>query len=63
MGTADLAGTVTGAMSDTDVRQGADRPPSVGGPAFDLSAAKLLRPLVRPGTIRRSSLIERLARR
>jgi LuxR family maltose regulon positive regulatory protein len=31
-------------------------------PAFDLIAAKLLRPVVRPGTIRRSSLIERLAR-
>src|SRR6516165_10673536 len=50
------------AMSDTDVRQGGDRPPSAGRPAFDLVAAKLLRPLVRPGTIRRSSLIERLAR-
>jgi LuxR family maltose regulon positive regulatory protein len=49
-------------MSDTDVRQLADRPPSEGRPAFDLIAAKLLRPLVRPGTIRRSSLIERLAR-
>jgi LuxR family maltose regulon positive regulatory protein len=49
-------------MSDTDVRQLADRPPSVGRPEFDLIAAKLLRPLVRSGTIRRSSLIERLAR-
>ena len=49
-------------MSDTDVRQLADRPPSPGGPALDLIAAKLLRPLVRPGTVRRSSLIERLAR-
>ena len=44
------------------MQQRADRPPSVGRPAFDLSAAKLLRPLVRPGTIRRFSLIERLAR-
>ena len=33
-----------------------------GRPAFDLIAGKLLHPLVRPGTIRRSSLIERLAR-
>ena len=49
-------------MSDTDARQLADRRPSVGRPAFDLIAAKLLRPLVRPGTIRRSLLIERLAR-
>ncbi len=29
---------------------------------YDLVAAKLLRPLARPGTIRRSSLIERLAK-
>ena len=49
-------------MSDTDVHQLADQPPSVGRPAFHLTAAKLLRPLVRPGTIRRSSLVERLAR-
>ena len=34
----------------------------MGGPAFDLVAAKLLRPLLRPGTVRRSPLIERLAR-
>jgi LuxR family maltose regulon positive regulatory protein len=45
----------------SDVRQLADRPPDQGRSAFDLIAAKLLRPLVRPGTIRRSSLIERLA--
>jgi LuxR family transcriptional regulator, maltose regulon positive regulatory protein len=49
-------------MTDTDVRQRADRPARVGGAAYDLIAAKLLRPLVRPGTIRRSSLPERLAR-
>ena len=49
-------------MSVTNVRQWADRPPSVGRPAFELSVVKLLRPLVRPGTIRRSSLIERLTR-
>ncbi len=49
-------------MRDTDAHQLADRPPSIGRPAFDLTAAKLLRPLVRSGTIHRSSLIERLAR-
>ena len=49
-------------MSDIGVRQGADRPRHAGERVFDLSAAKLLRPLVRPGSIRRSSLIERLVR-
>jgi LuxR family maltose regulon positive regulatory protein len=48
-------------MTDTDVRQGADRPARVGGPAFDLIAAKLLRPLARPGSVRRSSPAGRLA--
>jgi LuxR family maltose regulon positive regulatory protein len=45
--------------SDTVERTG--RPPGAGGPVFDLTISKLLRPLVRPGTIRRSSLLERLA--
>jgi LuxR family transcriptional regulator, maltose regulon positive regulatory protein len=49
-------------MTDSDVRQRADRLLQTGGPAYDLVAAKLMRPLVRPGTVRRSSLIERLAR-
>jgi LuxR family maltose regulon positive regulatory protein len=49
-------------MTDTGVLQGADRPVQVGGAAFDLIAGKLMRPVVRPGTIRRSSLPERLAR-
>jgi hypothetical protein len=35
---------------------------SAGGPAFDLVVSKLRRPLVRPGTVRRRLLIERLAR-
>ena len=47
-------------MSDTGVQQWADRP-RVGRSAFELSVMKLVRPLVRPGTIRRFSLIERLA--
>ena len=49
-------------MNDIGVRQGADRPRHAGERVFDLSAAKLLRPLVRPGSIRRSSLVERLVR-
>jgi len=41
---------------------GAVRPAQwAGGPAFDLVVAKLRRPQPRPGTVRRSSLIERLA--
>jgi LuxR family transcriptional regulator, maltose regulon positive regulatory protein len=49
-------------MSVTDVRQSAERPPSVGRSTVDLIVAKLLRPLVRPSTIRRASLIDRLTR-
>ncbi len=47
-------------MSDSEVRQRADRSQSAGRPVFDLVAAKLRRPVMRPGTVRRSSLIERL---
>ena len=50
-------------MTDSDVRQRVDRPGRMAGAAHDLVGAKLLRPLPRPGTICRSSLIERLARR
>ena len=49
-------------MSDSDVRERADRSHRAGGPVFDLLASKLRRPLVRPGTVRRLPLIERLAR-
>jgi LuxR family transcriptional regulator, maltose regulon positive regulatory protein len=49
-------------MTDTGVVQRADRPARTGGAAFDLIGAKLMRPLVRPGTIGRPSLIERLRR-
>ena len=49
-------------MSDSDVRQRADRSQSAGRPLFDLVATKLRRPVIRPGTVRRSSLIERLRR-
>src|SRR5215475_2442364 len=51
-----------GALGDSEVRERADRPPGGGGPAFDLVAAKLHRPPMRPGTVCRSLLIERLAR-
>ena len=49
-------------MSDSDVRQRAGRSQSAGRPLFDLVATKLRRPVIRPGTVRRSSLIERLRR-
>ena len=49
-------------MSDSDVRQRAGRPRRAGQPVLDLVAAKLRRPVMRPGTVRRSSLIERLRR-
>jgi LuxR family transcriptional regulator, maltose regulon positive regulatory protein len=44
------------------MRQLADRPRAAEGAAFDLVASKLRRPVTRPGTVRRSSLIDRLAR-
>jgi LuxR family transcriptional regulator, maltose regulon positive regulatory protein len=43
------------------VRQRDGRSQRAGGSAFDLVASKLRRPLIRPGTVRRSSLVERLA--
>src|ERR1700745_3083927 len=49
-------------MGDSELRQRTGPSHSAGGPVFDLIAAKLYRPLLRPGTVRRSSLIERLAR-
>jgi LuxR family transcriptional regulator, maltose regulon positive regulatory protein len=48
-------------MDDTDVRERPDRAPRAGGTAFDLTVSKLLRPRARAGTIRRSSLLDRLA--
>ena len=41
-------------------RRGGGRSPGVSRPGFDLVASKLRRPLVRPGTVPRSLLIERL---
>src|SRR5690349_4372721 len=49
-------------MDDSDVRQRDGRPRGTDMPVSDLVASKLRRPLVRPGTIHRLRLIERLAR-
>ena len=49
-------------MGVSAVRQLDGRSRRAGGSAFDLVASKLCRPLIRPGTVRRSSLIERLGR-
>jgi LuxR family transcriptional regulator, maltose regulon positive regulatory protein len=48
-------------MGESDVRQRHGRSRRAGGSAFDLLASKLRPPLIRPGTVRRSSLIKRLA--
>ena len=48
-------------MGESDVRQRDGRSQRAGGSAFDLVASKLRGPLIRPGTVRRSSLVERLA--
>jgi hypothetical protein len=47
-------------MGGCDVRQRVDRAQSASRSAFDLYTAKLLRPLVRPGTVSRPGLAERL---
>ena len=49
-------------MGGSGVREQADRSQRAARPVFDLVASKLLRPLIRPGTVRRSLLIERVAR-
>ena len=49
-------------MSERDLRQRAGRSQRVDESSFDLVMSKLLCPLPRPGTVGRSSLIERLAR-
>src|SRR5215469_10493467 len=49
-------------MVVSNVRGRSGSPHRVGGPEFDLVASKLRRPAGRPGTIRRSPLIERLVR-
>ena len=47
-------------MDVREARQRVDRSQDAGRPEFDLTVSKLLRPLVRPETIQRSPLIERL---
>jgi LuxR family transcriptional regulator, maltose regulon positive regulatory protein len=49
-------------MGVSDMRQRAGRSQRAGRPMFDLVVSKLRRPLLRPGTIHRSLLIERLRR-
>src|SRR5215475_14241761 len=61
MGTSPRGGTDRG-MSVSGVRQRAGPSQGASRPVFDLATAKLLRPVVRPGAIGRSSLVERLAR-
>ena len=48
-------------MGGNDVRQRAGGSQRAGGPAFDLVLSKFRRPLMRPGTVGRMPLIERLA--
>ena len=49
-------------MTDSEVRGGHGRVLRGPGPAFDLVQSKLRRPPVRPGTVRRAALVERLQR-
>jgi LuxR family transcriptional regulator, maltose regulon positive regulatory protein len=49
-------------MDASGVRQRNGRAQDAGGPTFDLVTSKLRRPMVRPGAVRRSLLIEKLAR-
>ena len=49
-------------MGGSEARERLSRVRHMDRPGFDLVAGKLLRPRVRPGTIRRPALIERLAR-
>ena len=48
-------------MDHTDVRERPGRTYRAPGPPFDLLQSKLLLPLARPGTVRRLSLLDRLA--
>jgi LuxR family transcriptional regulator, maltose regulon positive regulatory protein len=49
-------------MGSSDVLEQYSQARHTSGPAFDLLLSKLRPPSVRPGTVRRSSLIDRLAR-
>ena len=62
-GTADRVSGPHGGVGISHVRHQDTRLHRRGKPTFDLVASKLRPPLLRPGTVRRSALIERLARR
>src|ERR1035438_3293591 len=49
-------------MSDGDVRQRPDRAHRAGGPVSDLFVSKLLRPVLRAGTVRPLPVLGRVAR-
>ena len=53
---------MVGVWATAALREREGRSQRAGGPVFDLVTSKLRRPLVRHGTVRRSLLIERLAR-
>ena len=61
MAAADLYGGTVRSMVVSGVGQGAGRVRRRHGPAFDLFTAKLRRPQLRPGVVRRSPLIDWLA--
>jgi LuxR family maltose regulon positive regulatory protein len=61
MAAGDLCRGIVRGMVVSGVGQRAGRVRRANGPAFDLFTAKLRRPLLRPGAVRRSLLIERLA--
>ncbi len=61
MGRRPFRGGTVADIGQGDLRQRPARSHRAAGPAFDLVASKLLRPVLRPGTVRRSPLIERLA--
>ncbi len=48
-------------MDEIDVRERPARTHGAAAPPFDLVQSKLLRPLARPGTVRRLPLLDRLA--
>ena len=50
------------ALADSDVRKRPGQSPGKSWPGLDLVVSKLRRPPIRPGAVRRESLIEKLAR-
>jgi len=58
---ADERGRARWGMGGSGAGEPAGRPRRADGPVFDLLTSKLRRPLMRPGTVRRALLLERLA--